>query len=152
MANTSSVPHDLALPATHAIEDMVNVIWYENRAGRITTHELFDRSAFPFLRLPVELQVKVLDQISKYSDLKAFLLTSKELSDLATPCLYKSVDLRSGTYYEEEISQKIESLLTEPANLRFVRVLKTSRLGLESTQLMDRLLPRSEERCVGKEC
>lgn len=143
MANTSSPPHDLALPATHAIEDMANV-WYENRAGRSTTHELFDRSAFPFLRLPVELQVKVVDQISKYSDLKAFLLTSKELSDLATPCLYKIVDLRSHSY-DEKISQKIESLLAEPANLRFVRVLKTRRLGLEATKLMDRLLPLLRE-------
>lgn len=152
MANATSAPRGLAYPAPHAIKDMVNGIWYEDRAGSSTTQEFIKRSTFPILRLPVELQVKVADQICRYSDLKAFLLTSKELFDVATPCLYKCVDLRSTGCdrfdkrlsekdADKQLSQKIKSLLIQPANLRFVRILKANHVGLVSTQLMDRLLP-----------
>lgn len=156
MANAPSPPYDFAHPATFANKNMANGIWYEDHTRSNTIHEFIERPTFPFLRLPVELQVNVVDQISRYSNLKAFLLTSKELFDLATPCLYKSVDLRSSGYYrfdermsekdeDEQLSQKIESLLIKPANLRFVRVLKTNHFGLVSTQLMDRLLPLLRE-------
>lgn len=53
-----------------------------------------DKPAFPFLRLPVELQVKVANNIGLSFDLKALHLTSKEVSDIATPRLYYKVDLR----------------------------------------------------------
>lgn len=93
-----------------------------------------------------------MDQISYYSDLKALLLTSKELSDLAIPCLYKWVDLTTKPYdrfnermsetdEDDQLSQKIESLLIEPANVRFVGGLRTGPFGIKSTQPMDRLLP-----------
>lgn len=121
MANATSASNDLAHPATHAIKDMVNGIWYEDRAGSsTTTQEFIERSTFQVLHLPVELQVKVADQISRYSDLKAFLLTSEKLFDVATPCLYKCVDPISASYdrfrmsekdVDEQLSLKIKSLL-----------------------------------------
>lgn len=156
MANTPSPPHHLAHPAANPIENMVNGVWYEDCTGSSATHEFIGRSNFPFLRLPLELQVKVADQISRYSDLKAFILTSKELSDVATPSLYKTVNLRSSVYdsfgdmlteWEEDelLSRKIKSLLIKPENLRLIRVLKTSRFGWVSTELMDRILPLLRE-------
>lgn len=92
MANAPSSPYDLAQPATHAIEDMAK---YKDPVGRSPIHEFLNRSTFPFLRLPVELQINVLDQISYYSDLKALILNSKELSILATPCLYKCLEIKN---------------------------------------------------------
>lgn len=156
MANTPSLPYHLTQTAPRPIEIMVNGVWYEDCAGLSTTPEFIGRSNFPFLRLPLELQVNVADQISRYSDLKAFILTSKELSDLATPSLYKTVNLRSSMYdsvgeilteWEEDelLSRKIESLLIKPENLRQIRVLKTNRLGWVSTELMDRILPLLRE-------
>lgn len=156
MANAPSPPNYFARPATYVIKDMADGICYEDHVRSNSTPEFIERSTFPFLRLPVELQVNVADQISCYSDLKAFLLTSKELFDVATPCLYKSVDLRSNGYdgldermsekdEDEKLSQRIESLLIKPANLSFIRVLKTNHFGLVSTQLMDRVLPLLRE-------
>lgn len=91
-----------------------------------------DELASPFLRLPVELQIKVLNNISLYSDLKALRMTSKELSNIATPRLYRKVDLRMSDDYgaiksinqkkkDCEILPRIDSLLLAPANLPFVR-------------------------------
>lgn len=67
-----------------------------------------DELASPFLRLPVELQIKVLNNISLYSDLKALRMTSKELSNIATPRLYRKVDLRMSDDYGaiKSINQK----------------------------------------------
>ena len=107
--------------------------------------------AFPFLRLPVELQVEVVNNLSLYSDLKAFCLISKALHNIATPRIYYKIDLRMKDDYgnfgyinrkrkDLQMLPRIQSLLSQPANLRFVRVLKTGRFGVESTILMDHLL------------
>lgn len=149
MANAPNVPYNLTHPTPHTIKVMASGIRYEERAGSSTTHEFIEKFTFPILRLPVELQIKVADQIGRYTDLKAFLLTCKELFDVATPSLYKCVDLRSTGYdrfdsgqdADEQLSRRIRSLLIKSANLRFIRVLKTSNFGLGSTQLMDGLLP-----------
>lgn len=156
MANAPSPPHYSVYPVAHAIQDMANGAWYEDYAGSSTTHESIGRSIFPFLRLPLELQVNVADQISLYSDLKAFILISKELYDVATPSLYKTVNLRSSGHdsfgyrlsegeADELLLRKIESLLMKPENLLLIRVLKTNRFGWVSTQLMDKLLPLLRE-------
>lgn len=107
--------------------------------------------AFPFLRLPVELQVGVVSNLSLYSDLKALCLVSKGLHSIATPRIYYKIDLRMKDDYGQfeytnlkrkdlQMLPRIQSLLSQPANLRFVRVLKTGRFGVESTILMDHLL------------
>lgn len=111
-----------------------------------------DEIAFPFLRLPVELQAEIINNISLYSDLKALCLVSKELSNVATPRLYYKVDLRirddrrairwpNDKQKDCKLSLKIHSLLLASANLLFVRVFKTGYFGPESTLLIDRLLP-----------
>lgn len=116
-----------------------------------TTHKFMGEMAFPFLRLPVELQVEVVNNLSLYSDLKAFCLISKALQSIATPRIYYKIDLRMKDDYgnfgyidqkrkDLQMLPRIQSLLSQPANLRFVRVLKTGRFGVESTILMDRLL------------
>ncbi|MCJ1342162.1 hypothetical protein MMC31_000342 [Peltigera leucophlebia] len=109
--------------------------------------------AFPFLYLPAKLQIKVVNNISRYADLKALCLVSKSLRKMATPRIYYKVDLRMKDDYgsmnkhinpynkDNQLKPKIQSLLSKPANLRLVRVLKTGRFGPESTFLMDRLLP-----------
>ena len=101
-----------------------------------------DGIVFPFLRLPVELQVGTMEHLSNYSDLKALCLVSKHVSNIATPWLYSNVDLKKEEYQDEWlIEQRIKSLLIEPANLLFVRILKTPPFGKELTQLMDQVLP-----------
>lgn len=116
-----------------------------------TTQKFMGEMAFPFLRLPVELQVEVVNNLSLYSDLKAFCLISKALQSIATPRIYYKIDLRMKDDYgnfgyidqkrkDLQMLPRIQSLLSQPANLRFVRVLKTGRFGVESTILMDRLL------------
>lgn len=107
--------------------------------------------AFPFLNLPVELQVEVVNNISRYSELKALRLVSKTLYHITTPRFYYTVDLYtrdiSGRYHvpdkiqDRQTMSKIHSLLVQPANLCFVKVLKTGWFGLKSTILMDEVLP-----------
>lgn len=104
---------------------------------------------FPFLRLPVELQVEVVNSISLYSDLKALCLTSKKVYDVATPRLYYKVDLKVGRKGIESIEwtqkyarmvRSIHYLVWSPANLRFTRVLKTGYFEPGPTFLLGRLL------------
>ena len=49
---------------------------------------------FLFPSLPVELQHMVVSYVTRPTDLKALCMTSKQLSELATPVLFSSVDLR----------------------------------------------------------
>ena len=101
-----------------------------------------DKMPFPFLSLPLELQTEAVNYLREYSDLKALRLTSKQLSDIATPRLYYKVDLRTGAKENESwMRQRINSLLLQPANLLFVRILKTPCLRAEETQLLGQLLP-----------
>lgn len=105
----------------------------------------------PFMKLPVELQVEVVKNISLYSDLQALCLVSKALCTLATPRLYHKVDLKTESRKKKSgyldlardrrIVSRIRSLLLQPANLCFVKVFKTGWLGSEPTALMDELLP-----------
>lgn len=107
--------------------------------------------AFSFLSLPVELQVEVVNNTSCYSELKALRLVSKTLYQITTPRFYSTVDLHttdlSSKYripnerQDRQILSKIHSLLIQPANLCFVKVLKTGCFGLKSTNLMDEVLP-----------
>ena len=107
--------------------------------------------AISFFKLPVEMQLEVVNNISLYSDLKALCLVSKSFYDIATPRIYYKVDIRPeylhrttmkyDNDYDCHMLLKIRSLLVQPANLRYVRVLKTGRSGTNSTMLMDKLLP-----------
>lgn len=109
----------------------------------IPTHKgRMEKIPSPFLRLPPELQTEVMNYLGKKSDLKALRLTSKQLSDIATPCLYYEVDLMAGLKGDAgRMRRRIKSLLLQPANLLFARILKTPGLGQEESQLMGRLLP-----------
>ena len=132
----------LAHSTTRAAEGNANAILDQDHAIQTTTHEAMDGIAFPFLRLPVELQVGTMEHLSNYSDLNALCLVSKHISNIATPCLYSNVDLKKEEYQDEWlIEQRIKSLLIEPASLLFVRILKTPPFGKELTQLMDQVLP-----------
>ena len=81
-----------------------------------------DKITFPFLSLPVELQTEAVNYLRNYSDLKALCLTSKHLFDIATPRLYYELDLRTDN--DSWLEQRIRSLVLQPANLRFVRIIK----------------------------
>ena len=117
----------------------------------INTKKSTGKMVFPFLHLPLELQVEILNHLSLYSDLKKLCLLSKRFSIIATPRLYYRVDLRLRcdskistmrlSYEEPQRLQKIRSLLLQPANLRLVRVFKTGQFGQESSLLIDQLLP-----------
>ena len=48
---------------------------------------------FPFLDLPVEMQVRVVNYIAQPSDLQALCLVSRKVSGIATPRLYYEVNL-----------------------------------------------------------
>lgn len=101
-----------------------------------------DKIPFPFSSLPLELQTEAVNYLRDYSDLKALRLTSKQLSGIATPRLYYEVDLRTGAKENASwMRQRINSLLLQPTNLLFVRILKTPYLGQEESQLMGQLLP-----------
>lgn len=112
--------------------------------------------ATSLLDLPVELQVEVVNNISLYSDLKALCLVCKALYKVSTPRIYYKVDLKIGDIRWKDISSgvkfldlgqnlqmlsRIRSLLLQPANLCFVKVLKTGWIGEMPTILMDDLLP-----------
>lgn len=107
-----------------------------------------DEIPFRFLSLPLELQIEAVNYLEDYSDLKALRLTSKQLSDIATPRFYYEVDLRTGANENASLAEKasrmrqrINSLLLQPANLLFVRKLKTPPLRPDETQLLGQLLP-----------
>lgn len=117
-----------------------------------STQKAMENITFPFLGLPVELQVEVVNKISLYCDLRALCLTSKEVSSIATPRLYYMVDLTRamvsvrGMGQERQLLSRIYSLLRGPANLKFIRVFKTDeKFQLKSTALMDRLMPLLRE-------
>lgn len=151
MATTPSLPKGLSLPGTQVVEYKAEAISDQDHASSSPGQKASDETAFPFLHLPVELQTCIVNNVTRYADLKALCLVSKEVSDIATPRLFQKVDLRQKEWGEDQqIGQrigylrtlaKINSLLTKPANLRFVRVLNTSHLGPEATELVGRLLP-----------
>lgn len=134
MATTSSLPQDRACFETQLVD-----------------HRATGETCFPFLRLPVELQVRVLSYVTRYSSLRSLCLVSKQLSYIATPRLFYKVDLRQKKLSAEQSTSQqigylrtltqINSLLTNPANLLLVRILHTSYLTPESTELVGRLLP-----------
>ena len=139
-----SIPSELSgctTPATKAIEHKTNTI--SDHALTSATHKpTMDEIAFPFLSLPVELQTGIMNYLRDYSDLKALCLASKHVSEIATPRLYYELDLRNeGNCHALPMMQRIRSLLIQPANLHFVRIIKTLALGAEESQLMGRLLP-----------
>lgn len=152
MATTSSLPKDLARFGTQLVEYRADDAILENdHAVSSANHRATGETRFLFLRLPVELQSEVLSHVTRYSSLRALCLVSKEVSYIATPRLFYKVDLRQKDWSDEQsIRQRlgylrmltqIKSLLTKPANLLLVRVLKTSYLTPESTELVGRLLP-----------
>lgn len=123
-----------------------------DKANSLLNHDHAQNNmTFPFLRLPVELQVEIVNSISLYSDLRALCLTSKNVSDVATPRLYYKVDLKVGLYRKgvesiewkqkyDRMLRSIRYLVSAPANLRFTRVLKTGYFEPEPTFLLGRLL------------
>lgn len=152
MATTSSLPKDLARLGIQLVEYRADdAILENNHAVSSTIHRATGETSFPFLRLPVELQIGVLSHVTRYSSLRALCLVSKEVADIATPRLFYKVDLRQKDWSEEppirqrigylRTLRQINSLLTKPANLLFVRVLNTSYLTPELTEHLGRLLP-----------
>lgn len=108
--------------------------------------------AASFTYLPVELQLQVLTNISLYSDMKAICLVSKSLCSICTPQMYYKVNLKMKDDYgkfdridrvqkDRQVLSKLYSLLLQPANLRYIRILKTGQFGSKSTVLIDQLLP-----------
>ena len=91
----------------------------------------------------MELQTEIIDHVREYSELKALCLTSKHVSEIATPRLYYELDLRrnDGKCQAPSMMQRISSLLIQPANLSFVQIIKTPELGVEESRLMGHLLP-----------
>lgn len=133
---------DLAQFAARAVEDNTNVILGQDHAIQRNTHDAMGRTGFWLLGLPVELWTEIFKYLSKYSDLKALRLVSKRVSDIATPRQYYEVDLKKDRTQEDvPMVVRIRTLLAGPANLRFIRILKTPPYGPESTQLMDQVLP-----------
>lgn len=136
-------------PGSQVVKDKGDAILGQDHATSSTTHEATDEIAFRFLHLPRELQTGIVNNVSRYSDLKALCLVSKEVSDIATPRLFYRVDLKKEEAEEATTKQinslrtiaQINSLLAKPANLLFVRILKTSLLEREATEHMGRLLP-----------
>lgn len=118
-----------------------------------STQKAMGYTTFPFLGLPVELQVEVVNNISLYSDLRALCLTSKEVSSIATPRLYYKVDLKRNRIDDgakasrkKKLLSRIDSLLRGPANLSFIRIFQTDEtFRPKSTALMDRLMPLLRE-------
>lgn len=133
---------DLAHSATPAVEDNASVILDQDLAIQSNTHKAIDGISLPLLGLPVELWTEIFKYLSNYSDLKVLRLVSKHVSDVATPRQYYEVDLIKGVTQEDVLMVvRIKALLAGPANLRFIRILKTPPIGPESTQLMDQVLP-----------
>lgn len=133
---------DLVHSTTRAVEDNTNVILDEDHTIQSNTHEPMDGTAFQLLSLPVELWTGIFKYLSNYSDLKALRLVSKRVSEIATPRQYYEVDLKKDKAQEDGLMvERIKALLVGPANLCFVRILKTPPFGPESTELMDRVLP-----------
>lgn len=136
-------------PGSQVVKNTADAILDQDHATWSTTHEATDEIAFRFLHLPTELQTGIVNNVRRYSDLKALCLVSKEISDIATPRLFYKVDLKKEETEEATTEQinslrtiaQINSLLAKPANLLYVRILKTSVLERGVTELMGRLLP-----------
>ena len=98
---------------------------------------------FPFLSLSVELQLMVVSYVTRPTDLKALCITSKQLSALATPVLFSTVDLRPYGRTVEQVLARISSLVSnKEGNLSHIRVLKTDQCDWWMTKALDLLLPK----------
>ena len=106
------------------------------------------------MSLPAELQLEIIDNITRYSDLKILCLVSQHFYDIIIPRIYYKVDLRLKKDYgpdtylnlsvnknDENLKPRIRSLLFQPKNLHRVRILKTGQFGVGATHLMKQLLP-----------
>lgn len=106
---------------------------------------------FRFLELPVEIQIEILNHLSRPSYIKALCRVSKEIRDIATPRLYNRVDLtwRRGQNNpkerEDTLLARISSLLSAPSNLQFIRILNIGCFGPQTTKAIDALLPQLKE-------
>lgn len=90
----------------------------------------------------MDLWTEIFKYLSNYSDLKVLRLVSKRVSDVVIPCQYYEVDLIKDVTQEDVLMVvRTKALLAGPANLRFIRILKTPLIGPESTRLMDQVLP-----------
>ena len=107
---------------------------------------------FVFLSLPTELQFEIIDNITRYSDLKILCLVSQHFYDIIIPRIYYKVDLRLKKDYgpdtylnfnenDKNLEPRVRSLLLQPKNLNHVRILKTGEFGVRATHLMKQLLP-----------
>ena len=105
---------------------------------------------FPFLSLPVELQHMVISHVTRPTYLKALCLTSKQMSALATPVLFSTIDLRPLSGTVEHVLARINSLLlNEEEKLHHIRVLRTDECDWWVTKALDLLLPKlSDDRLV----
>lgn len=130
---------NLTYPKTKAINGKAHSIFNQSHSKQSSILTAEDKTTFPFLNLPIELEAEIVSYVWQYSNLKTLCLVSKHVSDVATPYLYYEVDLIRTNRCS--IKKKISILLINPTNLHFVRVLKTPSLTLEESLLMDQLLP-----------
>lgn len=111
---------------------------------------LVAKGILPFLDLPVEMQVEIVNYITQPSDLQALCLICKEVSDIATPRLYHRIDLNPTNILQAKISGsviqtalgRIRALLRASHNLKFVRILRTAVPGSRIAEAMDGVLPK----------
>lgn len=140
MRSDQSLPNDPTHPELKAAKHRANKT-LDSAVMSATQMDTVGKDAFPFLSLPLELQTEVVNHVSRYSDLKALRLVSQDLSCIVVPRLYYKVHLGYKTTWNRPFRDRIDSLLIQPANLRFVRVLSATELGPQEARLMDRLLP-----------
>lgn len=108
---------------------------------------------FPFLDLPVEMQVNVVNYIAQPSDLQALCLVSRKVSGIATPRLYHEVNLiphghsglsLSGGEIQDSL-RKIRALVRASYGLRCVRILRTTVSSFRIARLWTLCCPDSKK-------
>lgn len=121
-----------------------------------TVDDAVTQNASPLLRLPIELLSVVVGHLRLLRDLKALRRTCKEICDIATPRLYRKVDLipkYRGDHHlrkcqELKLLRRIASLLSGRSNLQFTRILNTGKFGRRSTLAIDALLPHLRQNAL----
>ena len=109
-----------------------------------------------FIGLAIELQLMITSFITRPTDLKALCLVCKQISAIATPALYHTVDLRPreintcgsrlGLQYDQ--IARLKSLISSKKNLGHTRILIISEYDWYMGNILDKsLMPKFEDNC-----
>lgn len=113
-----------------------------------------------FLILPVEVQLMIVDYITRPTDLKAFCLVCKHFSTIATPLLYYTIDLRPRKIplhsHASEISivrreqlTRLKCLILGEKNFGYIRILMILECDwLMANALGSLLMPKFKDNCL----